>query len=220
LQSGPSPDSSNDTDLTKSIELVQRAQGGDPVALDRLFERYYERVRRIVRLRMGRELRRSVDSGDILQETFQVAVRSFDSFQVRDEASLINWLSKLAERQVLSAAAHHRARKRDKRREVLISDVGSRDASKAGSSMPMDLAASTTGPLEHLSAAEQTEIVEDCIRGLEEEQRELIILRDYAGASWDTVARETGRPSEAAARMAHSRAVIELAKRIRARGLA
>ena len=190
------------------------------MALDRLFERYYERVRRIVRLRMGRELRRSVDSGDILQETFQVAVRSFDSFQVRDEASLINWLSKLAERQVLSAAAHHRARKRDKRREVLISDVGSRDASKAGSSMPMDLAASTTGPLEHLSAAEQTEIVEDCIRGLEEEQRELIILRDYAGASWDTVARETGRPSEAAARMAHSRAVIELAKRIRARGLA
>jgi RNA polymerase sigma-70 factor (subfamily 1) len=206
-------------DLTKSIELVQRAQDGDAVALDRLFERYYERVRRIVRLRMGRELRRSVDSGDILQETFHVAVRAFDSFQVRDEASLINWLSKLAERQVLTAAAHHRAHKRDKRREVLISEAGSRDASRADS-MPMDLAASTTGPLEHMSAAEQTEIVEECIRGLDEEQRELIILRDYAGAAWDSVARETGRPSEAAARMAHSRAVIELAKRIRARGLA
>ena len=205
-----------DSDLTLSIELVHKAQGGDGGALERLFERYYARVRRIVRLRMGRDLRRSVDSGDILQETFIAAVRSFQTFEVRDEASLINWLSKLAERQILTAAARYSARKRDKRREVLLSEaaVGSED-----DSVPFELEASTRAPLEHLSTEEQTAIVESCIHELPEEVRELIILRDYAGAAWDTVARETGRPSAAAARMMHARALIELGKQVRKKGL-
>jgi len=205
-----------DSDLTLSIELVHKAQGGDGGALDRLFERYYARVRRIVRLRMGRELRRSVDSGDILQDTFIAAVRSFETFEVRDEASLINWLSKLAERQILTAAARYGARKRDKKREVLLSEaaMGSDDEN-----VPFELEASTRAPLEHLSEAEQTAIVEGCIHELPEDMRELIILRDYAGASWDTVAREAGRPSAAAARMMHARALIELGKRVRKKGL-
>jgi len=206
-----------DSDLTLSIELVQKAQGGDVRALDRLFERYYARVRRIVRLRMGRDLRRSVDSGDILQDTFIAAVRSFETFEVRDEASLINWLSKLAERQILTAAAHYGAHKRDKKREVLMSDAVGRSDGEDG--VPLELEASTRAPLERLSGVEQTAIVEACIHELPEEARELIILRDYAGASWDTVARETGRPSAAAARMMHARALIELGKRVRQKGL-
>ena len=206
-----------DPDLTLSIDLVHRAQGGDGGALERLFERYYARVRRIVRLRMGRDLRRSVDSGDILQDTFIAAVRSFETFEVRDEASLINWLSKLAERQILTAAAHYGARKRDKKREVLMSEAAGR--SDGEDSVPFELEASTRAPLEHLSGVEQTAIVEACIHELPEDARELIILRDYAGASWDTVARETGRPSAAAARMMHARALIELGKRVRQKGL-
>ena len=204
-----------DSDLTLSIELVHKAQGGDGGALERLFDRYYARVRRIVRLRMGRDLRRSVDSGDILQDTFFAAVRSFDTFEVRDEASLINWLSKLAERQILTAAARYGAGKRDKKREVLLSEAGS----DSEGSVPFELEASTQAPLENLSEAEQTTIVEACIHELPEDVRELIILRDYAGASWETVARETGRPSAAAARMMHARALIELGKRVRRKGL-
>ena len=40
-----------------TINLVHRAQNGDGEALDRLIGRYYERVRRIVRLRLGPRLR-------------------------------------------------------------------------------------------------------------------------------------------------------------------
>ena len=204
-----------DSDLTLSIELVHKAQGGDGGALERLFDRYYARVRRIVRLRMGRDLRRSVDSGDILQDTFFAAIRSFETFEVRDEASLINWLSKLAERQILTAAARYGAGKRDKKREVLLSEAGS----DGEESVPFELEASTHAPLENLSEAEQTTIVENCIHELPDDVRELIILRDYAGASWETVAHDTGRPSAAAARMMHARALIELGKRVRRKGL-
>jgi DNA-directed RNA polymerase specialized sigma24 family protein len=130
---------------------------------------------------------------------------------------LINWLSKLAERQILTAAAHYGTRKRDKKREVLMSEAAGR--SDGDDTVPFELEDSTRAPLERLSEAEQTAIVESAIHQLPEEMRELIILRDYAGASWDTVAHETGRPSAAAARMMHTRALMELGKRVRRKGL-
>lgn len=201
-----------DPDCTVSLDLVRQAQAGHHEALNRLFERYYERVRRIVRLRLGRELRASVDSADILQETFIAAVRAFERFEMRDEASLIQWLSKLAERQIIAAADYHGARKRDKRREVPLPSVGS---SGSESSFRPEIAADATLPIDGLAAREQVAIVEGCLAELPADYRELILLRNYAGASWELVAEETGRPSAAAARMMHARAMIELGKLVR-----
>ncbi len=203
-------------DITQSLDLVLRAQEGDPQALNRLFERYYERVRRIVRLRLGARLRESVDSGDILQETFVAAVRAFGNFEMREEASLINWLSRLAERQIIAAADYHGAKKRDHRRSVSLHASTSATASV---SLPLAFPDETTQPLEKLASHEESRIVERCLDELAEEYRELIVLRNYAGASWEAVAEETGRPSAAAARMMHARAMIELGKLVRAAGV-
>jgi RNA polymerase sigma-70 factor (ECF subfamily) len=203
--------------ITQSLELVLRAQGGDQDSLNRLCERYYDRVRKIVRLRLGARLRNSVDSGDILQETFLAAVRSLDSFEMREEASLVNWLSRLAERQIIAAADYHGAKKRDQRRNVpLTSSPGSsQDLGRSGSlpdeRMPL--------PLDATASEEEQRIVEACLAELPEEYRELILLRNYAGASWESVAEETGRPSAAAARMMHARAMVELGKLVRAGGI-
>lgn len=205
-----------DEDITHSLDLVLKAQEGDQQALNRLFERYYERVRRIVRLRLGSRLRESVDSGDILQETFIAAVRSFGNFEMREEASLINWLSRLAERQIIAAADYHGAKKRDQRRNV---PLGGSAVDTASVHVPLSYPDDTTQPLEKLALSEESGIVERCLDNLPEEYRELIVLRNFAGASWDSVAEETGRPSAAAARMMHARAMIELGKLVRAAGV-
>jgi RNA polymerase sigma-70 factor (ECF subfamily) len=210
-------DSTSPSDFVHSVELVQLAQGGDDVALTQLIDRYYERVRRIVRLRLGRKLRGALDSGDILQETFTQAVQAFDGFEMRDEASLIHWLSKLAERQIIAAADYHGAKKRDKGREVRLQGGGSQNTSSLGGEI--GLASDVTAPLDKLSEHEQMEIVENCIRELPEEYRELIILRDYAGGSWEYIAEQVGRPSPSAARMMHARALIELGKLVKDQGL-
>ena len=145
--------------LTHSLDLLRRAKDGDEVALNRLCERYYERVRRVVRMRLGRGLREMVDSGDILQETFLQAVRAFDGFETRDEASLVNWLCKLAERQIIAAADYHGAQKRDHRRQFALDDGG-----PAGDDGPGGLIArlsdETRVPLDKLAEKEQAAIVE------------------------------------------------------------
>lgn len=204
-------------DITQSLNLVLRAQQGDQGALNRLCERYYDRVRRIVRLRLGARLRESVDSGDILQETFLAAVRSLDSFEMREEASLVNWLSRLAERQIIAAADYHGAKKRDRRRNVsLTSSIGETQSIRTEKSLPDD---KSPRPPDATANDEEQRIVEACLEQLPEEYRELILLRNYADASWEAVAEETGRPSAAAARMMHARAMIELGKLVRGGGV-
>ena len=110
--------------------------------------------------------------------------RSFKDFDVRDEASLINWLAKIAERQILATTVHHGAQKRDRNREVPLLDM-----------------------------------VESCVSELPAKYREVILLHDYAGASWETVALETGSTSPSAARMLHGRALVELGKLLRQKGI-
>lgn len=203
-------------DLTVSVELVRRAKAGDREALERLVQRYYPRVWNIVRLRLGPKLRERVDSQDILQETFIQAVLSFDHFEMRDEASLIKWLATLAERQINAAADYHGAQKRDRRREVALPAV---QPSANTTRLQFDVSATVSGPLDKIAASEEMHVVEECIRALPEEYRELIEWRDYANAGWEEIARHTKRPSAAAARVMHARAMVELGKLVRGRGL-
>jgi RNA polymerase sigma-70 factor (ECF subfamily) len=203
-------------DVTRSLDLVLRAQEGDRDALNRLCERYYDRVRRVVRVRLGSKLRQVVDSGDILQETFQAAVGALENFEMREEASLINWLARLAEHQIIAAADFHGAKKRDHARVVPLAPASALTSS-AGPAL--DHVDRSTLPLDRLLRREDQALVESCLERLEPEYKELIILRHYVGASWETVAEETGRPSAAAARMMHARAVIELGKLLREAGV-
>ncbi|MEM7308221.1 MAG: sigma-70 family RNA polymerase sigma factor [Planctomycetota bacterium] len=198
-----------------SIELVRRAQDGELDALNALFGRYYERVRRVVRARLGARLRAQLDSGDILQETFVSAVRSFPSFERRDEASLIHWLARIAERQVNAAADRLGAAKRDPGMERALEHVR---ASLSSGDLRLEPAADVPLPPEQAARAELVQRVEECLAELKEEYREVILLRTYAGASWETVAALMGRASANACRMLHTRALVELAARVRGPG--
>lgn len=203
-----------DASVTQSVDLIHDAQGGDLQALDRLFARYYERVRRIVRIRIGPKLRTAVEVEDILQETFVAAVQGFQRFEVRNQASLINWLSTIAEHKIQNAAGHMRAAKRDRAREVALKHV--RDSMESGE-LVLEPAADILQPLEELAESEQVQLIEECMQELKPSYREVILHRDYAGASWEEVAELMEAKSANAVRMLHARALVELATRTRRR---
>jgi len=56
------------------------AKDGDHAALDQLCTVYGERVRRIVRLRMGKELRPKLDSMDLVQDALVSALGGLGQF--------------------------------------------------------------------------------------------------------------------------------------------
>ena len=198
-------------DLTRSLDLMRKAQAGDGEALNRLIARYYDRVRPIVRARLGGRLRRRVDSGDIIQQTFVAAFKCFDRFDVRDEASLIGWLAKIAERQIHDEHDRQSAGKRNPELEV---EIDASSGTFAGNTIPDTLSDQPEAPV---IRDEETRVLEDCLAELPELYRELLLLRDYAGHSWEDVAELTNRPSAAAARMMHAQARVELGRLVQAR---
>ncbi|MBL7185382.1 MAG: hypothetical protein ISS70_03585 [Phycisphaerae bacterium] len=60
--------------------LVTLAKEGDRAALEQLCQVYGERVHWIVRLRMGREIRSKLDSMDLVQDAFVLALEDLGDF--------------------------------------------------------------------------------------------------------------------------------------------
>lgn len=195
--------------FTESLELIRLAQDGQVGALNDLLARYYERVRRVVRARLGPQLRSCLESGDILQETFIAAVYGFDGFEMRGESSLLRWLSQIAENQIRAAAAYHGAQRRDRRREEPW--VRARGALDSGE-VWTDLPASGPQPIELLMDDESRQRLDDLLSALRPDQREVILLRDYIGGSWKEVCEWTDGTSVDAVRLLHARALTTLAK--------
>jgi RNA polymerase sigma-70 factor (ECF subfamily) len=187
-----------------TIELLQRVQQGDLPAREALFARYRERVLAIARVRLSAGLRRHLESVDILQEALLEAVRGLERFEMRDESSLIRWLAVLVERRIAARARALRAVKRDHA-----------EASPDAEGREPERSAPEPSPSDQAIAHEQGARVQAALAGLPERQRELILLRDYAGTSWEAIASELGLPSPDAARMLHARALVKLGAELR-----
>jgi len=192
--------------LTASLELVARAQAGDADAKERLFARYYPRVFRVVRARMGVGLRALEAPEDIVQNTFLAALSALERFEAREDAALIDWFARLTENQLRDAAKYHGALKR-----------GARTAPPEPPARAPEPVSNEPSPLERLTHAEQTRLFDECISELPADEREALILRDHADASWALIAERLARPSEGAARELHRRAQVRLMELFRKR---
>ena len=201
--------------LAQTFDLVRQAQNGEREALDDLFARYYERVQRVVRVRVGAGLRRRLESGDVLQRTFLKAFEIFDRFEMRDESSLMNWLATLAERQIHELVEHHGRDKRAAARERSL-DAAEASAALAGAGSVADTARLRPDNLAALD--EHQRRLETALDELPAAQRELIVMREYLGMSWQQVAAESGRSSPDAARVACSAAMAALTIKMRQLG--
>lgn len=190
-----------------STELVHRAQIGSRDAREELFRRYYGRVRRVVRSRMGSRPPLCIESQDVIQETFQAAVVHLDRYEVRGGGALIAWLTRIAENTLRTAARRARAEKRDRRREVPLHGRAE-TASRSGATI--QLSNHTTLPVDRLARGEEAALVRRCLEHLPPRYRRVIQLRLEGDRPWKSIARELGSPSPAAAQMCHCRAVAEL----------
>jgi RNA polymerase sigma-70 factor (ECF subfamily) len=202
------PADNTDPRAMETIVLIKNHRAGKQGAIDELFRRYEHRVRRIVCVRMGAFLRSRAEVEDIVQDTLMKAFASLDQFEAREGAQLINWLARIAENALRDLATHELAQKRDAGREVPMDRL--RENSPEDS-MAWDLRAPDTAPPEKAAANEIEVIVDECLQKLTDEEREIILLVDYAGGDWDYVVEQTNRPTVDAAKKFHRRARISLA---------
>lgn len=198
-----------------SVDLVRGGRGGDAAAVNELFRRYQPRLLRIVRIKMGTFARQHIDPEDIVQEASIVAVANFGTLEVHTSSGILRWLVRIAENVLQNRIRTLKAQKRDPRLEVPIAS-GAPDSLTGGVVVP---AAGPT-PSQVFSRQEMEQRIDECVSSMEpEDYRQVLVLRDYCGHSWDEIKEELGRSSVDAARELHRRACEKLRERATRLGL-
>jgi len=184
-------------DRAESTALLEQARRGSPEALDRLYERVAPRLLAIIRLRLGADLRARLESRDILQATLLKSFQHIDRFGGEDGASLMAWLARIAEREILDQADYLHRGRRDVARELPL-DAGLDRA-----------AAHMRSALSQAALTQEVGRLLQAIETLEPDYREVILLRKLEERSFREVAARLGR-SEDACRMLLVRAMAAL----------
>ena len=155
--------------------LLSRYLSGDRNAISILIERHSTRVRDYIRMMV----KDNDVADDILQETLIKAVRVIDEGRYTDTGQFLSWVLRIAHNRVLD---YFRAQKSSR-------TIGESDA---GYDMLGTLRFAER-TVEDKMVSEQIEAdVRRLIEFLPEEQREVVMMRYYAGLSFQEIAEQTG----------------------------
>jgi len=191
----------------KTQQLVVLAKDGDKSALNQLYRIYAERVRWMVRLRMGKELRRKLDSMDVVQDALLHALEGLGKFTYKSEGDFVRWLSKIVQNELRVSLKKLHADKRDIRKEPRFGGYGPTTGGKSfGASGPID----ATTPSAIISKREDLDRLEKAIDKLRPEYREVIVLTKIEGLSYTEIGKRLSKSPDAV-RMLATRAMVALA---------
>jgi RNA polymerase sigma-70 factor (ECF subfamily) len=190
----------------KTQELVILAKGGDGSALEQLCRVYGERVRRIIRLRMGSEIRPRLDSMDLVQDALVSAMGGLKDFTYKNEGDFLRWLARITQNQLRDNLDKIYTNKRDIRKEVRLEDYGpTTDGSFVGNLGPI----AATTPSVIMSKKEDLDKLEKAIDQLKPDYKEVIVLAKIEGLSYKEIADKLGKTIDSVAHLL-SRAMLSL----------
>ena len=175
-----------------SMDLIARAQSGDDVALNTLCAHYLPRLQKWACRRLPSWARGTLDTQDLVQDTFAHVVQRLDSFEPRHDGAFEGYL-----RQALINRFRDHLRWVQRRPTDPIDDdrVDNRPS-------PLDEAIGSEALMRYRTALER----------LKPSDRAAIVARIERELAYPDVARLLGKPSLAAAHVAVSRALTKLAR--------
>lgn len=165
--------------------LVERARAGEREAYDLLFARAADRLLLFVRLRLGAGLAARLEPTDVLQEVYLAAHAAFDSFEARGPGSFLAWLCGIAQNRLGRLAEHHRVRHADSAPISRVLDLARDDR---------------TGPVTAACRVDSREQLAQAVEGLDEEAKQVLLLRFFEGLNQAEIAERTGRSTSAVQR--------------------
>ncbi len=195
-------------DSVETQALLKCVEQHDGAAAERLLARHREPLRRMIGLRLDHALGRRVDASDVVQEVLLRASQRLPEYLRNPVLPFHLWLRQIALDRIIDQHRRHRgAARRSLDRERPLASAAFPDQSS------LDLAAqlrdSGLTPAAAALRAELEQRFQAAIQQLNEDDREIILLRHFEQLSNSDVARTLGI-SEPAAGMRHLRALRRL----------
>lgn len=161
--------------------LVERLKVQDEAAFNELVRLYDKRVFRLVLRMLGDR----AEAEDVAQEVFVTIFKSIAGF--RGESKLSTWIYRIATNHCKNRVKYLDRRARGKKTE--LDELSEHGALESGS---MSSSAQVSRPDEQAEANQIETIVRAAIAELDEDQRELVILRDVENLSYEEIQQITG----------------------------
>jgi len=187
-------------------QLLDDARQGQREPLGLLLQSYRNYLTILATTQLDRRLRRRMSASDLVQETMLAAHRDFGKFRGSSEREFLAWL-----RQILIHCLHHavethvKAQRRDVRCEISLDQLGfSLDRSAAN--FAQALADPGPSPSTPVRQRERAVALADQLAKLRPEYRDVIVLRNLQGLSFDEIAQRMDRKT-GAVRMLWLRAI-------------
>jgi RNA polymerase sigma-70 factor, ECF subfamily len=157
------------------VHYVTLCQRGDVDAFRILVERHQKKMLNVAYRMIGEY----EEACEVVQEAFLSAYRAIGKF--RGDALFSTWLTGIT----MNHARNHlrQLRIRRSREKTLLNDPVETDSGAAGYEVP----SREPSPIERLEREETQARIQACIDALEEEQREVLVLRDIQGFSYDEI---------------------------------
>jgi RNA polymerase sigma-70 factor, ECF subfamily len=188
-----------DNNSAETARLLELAKTGDKAALNEIFSRHRDRLRRMVELRLDRRLQARIDASDVIQEAYVDAVNRLDEYLGDPKYPLFLWLRLMVGERLLKLHRHHLGTKmRDAALEVSIFRGALPAASSAA--LAAQLLGKHTSPTQAAMRAERMMRVQEALNTLDPIDREILSLRHFEEMSLAETALSLGIEQAAAAK--------------------
>jgi RNA polymerase sigma-70 factor (ECF subfamily) len=186
-------------DSTDTVRLLERARAGEAVALNEIFARHRERLRRMAELRLDGRLRARIDASDVVQEAYLEAATRLDEYLRDPKLPLFLWLRfVVGERLAKLHRRHLGAQMRAAGREVSLYRGALPTASSAA--LAAQLLGKQTSPTEAAVRAERLLRLQEALNSLDPIDREVLALRHFEELTRAETAQVLGIEEAAAAK--------------------
>lgn len=187
--------------------LLANIADGEDRAVNLLFDKHRDALRRLVRMRLDRQIAHRVDASDVVQDVLLEASRRLNDYLADPQMPFHLWLRQLAKDRMIDLHRRHHAQRRDVSKEQSMTAGGYGDRSS------FDLAAQLSDrELTPAAATIRKELERRflvALDDLEEHDREVVLMRHVEHLGNGEVATALGI-SPAAAGMRYLRAMRRL----------
>jgi RNA polymerase sigma-70 factor (ECF subfamily) len=189
-------------DASGIARCIRLAREGHEDALGALLDAYRNYLRLLATTCLHRDLRAKADPSDLVQDTLLKVHRNFHQFRGATEQEWMTWLRKILVRNLADLQ-----RGFDRQRRAVDREQPLDEAVDRSSAMLLALVPSPgPSPSEGAHTREMGALVADAMAELDDDAREVVILRSLHELEWGEIAERTERTPDAA-RMLWARAL-------------
>ena len=167
-----------DNNSSGTVDLLLRARAGDPQAVNEIFTRHRDRLRRMVEVRLDHRLQARVDASDVIQDAYVEVVTRLGEYLRDPKVPLFLWLRLVVGERLLKVHRQHLgAQMRDAGREVSLYRGALPQASSAA--LAAQLLGKQTSPTQAAARAERLLRLQEALNTLDPLDREILSLRHF-----------------------------------------